>query len=72
MTTVAQWMKKVIDLSGQSGTAGSSRSVASSNAMCRGVTLDKIMKAGDWARASTFGKYYKAVPLTLQSANLEP
>ena len=65
-------MKKVIDLSGQTGTAGSSRSVASWNAMCRGVTLDKIMMAGDWARVSTFGKhYYKAVPLTLQSANLE-
>ena len=71
VATIAGWLKSVIAQSGQHGTAGSTRSVSTSTALCKGVTLEKIMKAGDWARASTFKKfYYKAVPMTVQSANL--
>ena len=71
MATIAGWMKNVIKQSGQHGTAGSTRSVSTSNALSRGVTLDKILKAGDWARVSTFKRfYYKAIPVTLQAANL--
>ena len=71
VSTIAGWMKNVIKQSGQHGTAGSTRSVSTSHALSRGVTLEKILKAGDWARVSTFKRfYYKAVPVTLQTATL--
>ena len=71
VATIAGWLKAVITQSDQQGTAGSTRSVSSSNALSKGVTLEKVMKSGDWARASTFSRfYYKPVPVTLQSANL--
>ena len=71
VATIASWVKSVISQSGQSGTGGSVRSVATSSAFCRGVSLEKILKAGDWSRVSTFKRfYYKSVPLTLQSVNL--
>ena len=70
--TIARWVKTVIDQSGETGTGGSTRSVATSTALSKGVSLEKIVKAGDWARVSTFKRhYYKAVPLTVQSANLK-
>ena len=69
--TIARWIKSVINQSGQTGTGGSTRSVATSTALSKGVTLDKIIKAGDWARVSTFKRhYYKAVPMTVQDANI--
>ena len=71
VATIAGWMKNVIKQSGPPGMADSTRSVSTSNALSRGVTLDKILKAGDWARVSTFKSfYYKAIPVTLQTANL--
>ena len=71
MATIAGWLKSVITQSGQQGTAGSTRSVSTSNALSKGVTLEKVMKSGDWARASTFSRfYYRPVPVTLPSANL--
>ena len=70
--TIARWVKTVIDQSGETGTGGSTRSVATSTALSKGVSSEKIIKAGDWARVSTFKRhYYKAVPLTVQSANLK-
>ena len=72
VATIAGWLKSVITQSGQQGTAGSTRSVSTSNALSKGVTLEKVMKSGDWVRASTFRQfYYKPVPVTLQSANLD-
>ena len=52
--TVAEWLSKVIMLSGQKGTPGSMRSGSSSHAMMRGVNLAMVMETGDWANASTF------------------
>ena len=72
VATIAGWLKSVITQSGQQGTAGSTRSVSTSNALSKSVTLEKVMKSGDWVRASTFRQfYYKPVPVTLQSANLD-
>ena len=70
--TICRWLKRVITLSGQVGSGGSTRSISTSTAVGRGVTIDSIVKAGDWARARTFRQhYYKPVPVNdLQSAVL--
>ena len=63
-TTICRWLKSVISLSGQEGSGGSTRSVSTSTAVGRGVTIDSIVKAGDWARSRTFRQhYYKPVPV---------
>ena len=71
-TTIYRWLKVVITQSGQLGSGGSTRSVSMSTAVGRGVTIDSIVKAGDWARARTFRQYYyKPVPVNhLQNAVL--
>ena len=56
--TISKWLRSVISLSGQWGTGGSVRSVSTSCALGRGATLQNILEAGDWARVSTFKKYY--------------
>ena len=54
----------MISLSGQEGSGGSTRSVSTSTAVGRGVTIDSIVKSGDWARSRTFRQYYyKPVPV---------
>ena len=45
--TVANWIKSVIIMSGQSGTGGSSRSAASSRAIGQGADLKTVMATGD-------------------------
>ena len=66
--TLSRWLSKVISLSGQEGTGGSVRSVATSHAMSRGASLETVLQAGDWSRASTFRKlYYKPVPLSFHN-----
>ena len=63
--TLASWIKSVIIMSGQSGTGGSSRSVVSTRAIGRGADLQAVMATGDWARESTFRRfYYKPSPLS--------
>ena len=57
-STLARWLSDVIILSGQEGSGGSTRSVSSSYAIGRGATLTSVLSAGDWARASTFRKFY--------------
>ena len=62
--TVCRWLKSVITMSSQSGSGGSTRSVTTSTGIGRGLTIDSIVKAGDWARSRTFkNHYYKPVPL---------
>ena len=51
--TISKWLSSVISMSGQWGTGGSVRSVSTSYALGRGATLQSILEAGDWARAST-------------------
>ena len=52
-------------MSGQAGSGGSVRSASTSYAVARGASLETVLQAGDWARASTFRKFYfKAVPLS--------
>ena len=62
--TITRWVTKSIQMSGQQGTGGSTRSTSTSHALSRGVSLDSVIKSGDWSRVGTFKKYYyKPVPL---------
>ena len=64
ISTILRWLKTVISQSGQHGSGGSVRSVTTSTAVGTGVTMEKILKAGDWSRATTFRNfYYKPVPI---------
>ena len=64
VATLLRWMRSVIYKSGQRGTGGSFRSVATSTAVAKGMTMSKVLKAGDWSRATTFRNfYYKPVPI---------
>ena len=58
MMTVAGWLSKVIMLSGQKGTPGSTWSGASSRAIMRGADLSMVMGAGDWTSASVLKNHY--------------
>ena len=57
-TTLASWLKQAIALSGQWGSAGSTRSVSTSTALNRGVSLEEVLEAADWTRSSTFSRHY--------------
>lgn len=69
--TLSAWIVKVIKQSGQTGSGGSVRSVASSKAVSSGAPLETVLAAGDWARESTFKRfYYKPGPLSFSDAVL--
>jgi len=53
---LSSWMSKVIMSSGQTGS--SARSASVSKLFNSGLSLDKILQAGDWSRASTFLTHY--------------
>ena len=60
-STIAQWVKSVLTLSGintESFSAHSTRAAASSAAAGAGVALKDIMNAADWTNESTFKKFY--------------
>ena len=59
-------------MSGQGGSGGSTSSASSSEAIMKGATLQAVLAAGDWARASTFKKFYfKPTELTFQEIVLK-
>ena len=66
-STVARWLKKTILLSGQAGSGGSTRAASSSQAVMNGASLQAVLAAGDWARVSTFRRFYfKPAELSFQ------
>ena len=73
-STVARWVKQVMDRAGVHGTYGphSTRAVATSQARLQGVTLDIIQKTAGWTNASTFARFYNkpVEQLTVQDAVL--
>ena len=63
--TISSWIEKVISQSGQSGSGGSVRSVSTTRAVSRGVPIQTVLEAADWARVSTFRRFYfKPAPLS--------
>ena len=67
VATITRWLKKTISLLGQVGSGGSTRSASGSQAIMNGASLKAVLEAGDWARASTFKKfYYKPTGLSFQ------
>ena len=66
-STICLWLKNTILMSGQTGSGGSTRSASSSRALLNGASLPAVLAAGDWARVSTFKKfYYKPEDLDFQ------
>ena len=62
--TICRWLKTVISMSGQYGNASSTRSVSTSTALGRGISLEDILQTGDWTGARTFrNHYYKPVAI---------
>ena len=60
--TISRWVKEVLKEAGVDTAvfkAGSTRAAAASKASTAGVPLDEILRAGGWARKSTFQKWYK-------------
>ena len=55
---VSKYLKDAIMYSGQLGTGRSVQSGASTKARLGGTSLGDVLKAGDWARASTFKGFY--------------
>ena len=61
LSTIAQWVKSVLTLSGintESFSAHSTRAAASSAAARARVALKDVMNAADWTNESTFKKFY--------------
>lgn len=62
-TTIARWLKTILSLSGVDTKvfqAHSFRGASLSSAYSKGVSLNDIMKAGDWRQVETFFKHYNA------------
>ena len=60
--TLARWVKMTLQYSGinlDTFAAHSCRSASTSKAATAGVSLDRILKAGQWSNTSTFYSYYK-------------
>ncbi|XP_066305376.1 uncharacterized protein [Branchiostoma lanceolatum] len=61
-TTIARWIKTVLELAGvdvSTYSAHSTRGASTSAAAAAGVSLTNILKAADWSRESTFQKFYR-------------
>ena len=65
--SIARWLHKTISQSGQFGTGGSTRAASSSKALLSGASLAAVLEAGDWARVSTFGRFYYKPSSSFQS-----
>ena len=69
--TISTWLQQTITRSGQNGTGGSTRAVSSTKALMSGASLAAVLEAGDWARVSTFSRfYYRPVSVTFQASVL--
>ena len=60
-TSLAIWIKSVLLKAGISNEFGahSTRGAASSKAAAAGIPIEEILKRADWAKESTFSRYYK-------------
>ena len=56
--TIAKWICNIIRQIDSASTAHSTRAVGSTNALYNGISLDQVLKAGDWTRVSTFQRHY--------------
>ena len=60
-STIARWIKSTLHEAGISSNfaAHSTRGAASSKAFAAGVSIDSILKQGNWAHESTFSRFYR-------------
>lgn len=60
--TISGWIRSSLTAAGVDTSifsAHSTRGAAASKAFAAGASMDSILKAGHWARESTFSKFYK-------------
>lgn len=74
--TVSGWIRSSLAAAGIDTSvfsAHSTRGASASKALAAGISIDAILKTGNWARESTFNKFYKrnSIP-SLASAVLDP
>lgn len=60
-STIGHWIKSVLAESGidPSFSAHSTRGAAASHALSQGISVDSILKTGDWSSESTFTRFYR-------------
>ena len=71
--TISRWMKEVLRNAGIDTTVfgpGSTRSATTSKALAAGASIDEILQAGGWSRASTFQKFYNRPLVKAKSKGL--
>ncbi len=61
--TIRNWIVDVLKQAGVKASAGSTRAAAATYAATSNISLQRILEAADWARASTMYKFYvKSLP----------
>jgi hypothetical protein len=69
------WIRSSLKAAGVDTTvfkAHSTRGAAASKALASGLSLDSILKAGQWSRESTFSKFYQRDILPSVASILPP
>lgn len=56
--SIGRWLQQALAAAGVDASAHSTRAVAASTALSRGVPLDHILRSANWASARTFGDHY--------------
>ena len=62
--TISSWVRKVLCVAEGHISLGSLWEVTASAALATGVSLVKILQAGDWARVSTLDRHYFSTYIT--------
>lgn len=65
-TTIAGWVKKVLEEAGISATPGSFRAAVASKNWINNFPLDDILARGNWKSENTFAKFYRRQILSSQ------
>ncbi|KZR99559.1 Tyrosine recombinase, partial [Daphnia magna] len=71
--TIGRWIKTFLKTAGintEIFSAHSTRSAASSLAVTRGLSIDRILQAGNWASQTTFGRFYNRETTTTFAASV--
>lgn len=57
-STIARWLKQIMELAGIDTSVFKAHSVRSSTAAMQGITTEDILSAADWSSDSTFRRFY--------------
>ena len=71
--SIGRWIKTFLKSAGvdtEIFSAHSTRSAASSLAVSKGISIDKILQAGNWATQTTFSRFYNREQTTTFAASV--